>query len=450
MLTKDQALATAEAALAAARAAGAEEADVILIGEASQSVTIRMGALEDATRSETGELGLRVFVGRRSAQVSTSDLSHGQLAAAAERAVTMARVAPEDPYAGLAPADLLAPTPVPELDLFDPLAEDVDPGQLRAMAEAAEGAALAVAGVTSSEGATAAVGKAILAFATSHGFAGVQKSSSFSISAVAIAGKEQARQQDLDWSEARHLADLDDPQAIGASAGARAVARLDPVRLPTGRMSVLFDRRVAASLLGHLASALSGPAWARGTSFLRGREGERLFRPRIHVVDDPLLPRGRRSRPFDGEGLPTRRTLLVEDGVLGAPLCDSASARQLGRAPTGHASRGVGSAPGVATSNLWLEAGTCTVAELMADIRLGFLVTELIGMGVNGLTGDYSRGAAGFAIRDGAIAEPVTEMTVAGNLLDMFKALVPADDLLFRRAANSPTVRIDEMMVAGA
>mgnify|MGYP005837159217 CR=1 FL=1 len=450
MLAPAEALAAAEQALAAARAAGADAADVVVIGEASQAVTMRMGVLEDATRSESADLGLRVFKGRGSAQVATSDLTRAALAEAAGRAVAMAREAPEDRFAGLAPVELLARDPLPDLDLFDPRAEAMDPGQLRAMAEAADAAARAVPGVTMSEGATAAAGVTVVALATSHGFAAVQKGSVFSVSAVAIAGTGADRQRDHDWCDARHLADLAAAETIGQSAGSRAVARLNPARLPTGAMPVLFDQRVAASLLGHLAAALAGPAWARGTSFLRDREGERLFRPGIRILDDPLVRRGRRSRPFDGEGLATRPTLLVADGVLGAPLCDSASARQLGRAPTGHASRGVGGAPGVSTSNLWLEAGTLSVADLMADIRLGLLVTELIGMGVNGLTGDYSRGAAGFAIRDGAIAEPVTEVTVAGNLLDMFRAMVPADDLVFRRAANSPTVRIDGMTVAGA
>ncbi len=450
MLDSGAALDVAQRALAAARRAGADCADALLVAGTSQSVTIRMGVLEDASRSETAELGLRVFVGARSAQVSTSDLGEPALAEAAARAVAMAREAPEDPFAGLAPEDALATGPFPDLDLCDPRAEAMEAATLRTLAEAADGAALAVPGVTSSEGASAAAGTAILALVTSHGFAGVEKASSFSVSAVAIAGQGERRQRDHDWSDATHFADLEAAEAIGRSAGERAVARLDPVRLDTAAMPVLFDRRVAASLLGHLAAAMAGPAWARGTSFLRGREGEQLFAPGVQVIDDPLLPRGRRSRPFDGEGLPTRRTHLVESGVLGAPLCDSASARQLGRRPTGHASRGVGGAPGVATSNLWLAPGASSVGALMADIRCGFLVTELIGMGVNGLTGDYSRGAAGFAIRDGHKAEPVTEMTIAGNLLEMFRALVPADDLQFRRSTNSPTVRIDGMTVAGA
>jgi PmbA protein len=450
MLTPSAALERLESALAKARAAGADAVDCVYVGSASQSVGIRMGALEDATRSESEDLGLRVFVGARSAQVATSDLSTEGLAAAAERAVAMARVAPEDPYAGLADPALLAGGAFPDLDLFDEAAAGIAPERLRALAEAAEGSALATSGVTNSEGGNASAGEAVSALATSTGFRGAQRASSVSVSAVVIAGAGDAMQRDYDWAEARHLADLDAAEAIGRSAGARTVSRLNPIRLPTGRMPVLFDWRVSASLLGHLLGAMSGQSIARRTSFLLDHEGGQIFAPGIVVREEPHRRRGLRSRAFDGEGLPTRAQAIVDDGRIGPWLLDSASARQLGRTPTGHASRGIGGAPGVSTANLHLAAGTRSVAELMADIDLGFLVTELIGMGVNGLTGDYSRGASGFAIRNGQIAEPVTEMTIAGNLLDMFRALVPADDLVFRHATNAPTVRIDGMTVAGA
>ncbi|MFQ3594580.1 MAG: TldD/PmbA family protein [Sphingomonadaceae bacterium] len=437
-------------ALAAARQAGADAADALVIVSASTTAGVRLGELEEASRSESRDLGLRVLVGARSAQVATSDLSEAAIAEAAGRAVAMARLAPEDPYAGLAETGQLAHGPFPCLDLFDEAVLAITPQQLRAMAQAAEAAALGVAGVSNSEGGSATAGHSRMALGTSTGFRGTQEGTSVSVSAVAIAGEGAARQRDYDWSQARFLSDLRDPEGIGRSAGERASARRNPVRLATGAMPVVFDWRVSASLLGHLAGAMSGPAIARGTSFLKGRQGERLFRPGVRVVDDPHRRRGLRSRAFDGEGLPTARTLLVDDGMLGGWLLDSASARQLGLRATGHASRGLGGPPTVATSNLHLEAGTMSVESLIADIRLGFLVTELIGMGVNGLTGDYSRGAAGFAIRDGAIAEPVTEMTIAGNLLDMFRELVPADDLVFRLATNSPTVRVDGMTVAGA
>jgi PmbA protein len=450
MLEPDAALARLEDALKAARAAGADMADALYIGSASQGVGVRKGALEDATRSESEDLGLRVFVGARSAQVSTADLSPEGIRQAAERAVAMARAAPEDPFAGLADPALLASGPFPDIEGFDPAAAGLAPERLRALADAAEGAALSVPGITNSEGGQASSGEAVTALATSTGFRGSQRGTSLSVSAVVIAGEGDSMQRDYDWAEARFLEDLEPAEAIGRSAGERTVARLNPVRLPTGRMPVLFDRRVSASLLSHLIGAMSGPSIARRTSFLLDHAGGQVFAPGIRVLEEPHRRRGLRSRPFDGEGLPTRAHAHVEDGRIGPWLLDSASARQLGRTPTGHASRGIGGAPGVSTANLHLEAGGRSVADLMADIALGFLVTELIGMGVNGLTGDYSRGASGFAIRNGAIAEPVTEMTIAGNLLDMFRALVPADDLVFRHATNAPTVRIDGMTVAGA
>jgi PmbA protein len=450
MLEPDVALDRLEALLAAARAAGADAADALYIGSASQSVGVRKGALEDATRSEAEDIGLRVFLGARSAQVATADLSPPGLIAAAERAVAMARVAPDDPHAGLADPARLAVGPFPDLALFDPEVAGLSPDRLRSLAIAAEGSALAVPGIRNSEGGTASAGHAVTALATSTGFRGAQRGSSVSVSAVVIAGEGDAMQRDYDWAEARFLADLESPEIVGRSAGDRTVARLHPTRLPTGRMPVLFDSRVSASLLSHLVGAMSGPAIARRTSFLLDREGAQLFGSGVRVMEEPMRPRGLRSRPFDGEGLATRDTLLVDDGRIGSWLLDSASARQLGREPTGHASRGIVGALGVSTSNLHLAPGSDDVDALMADIRLGFLVTELIGMGVNGLTGDYSRGASGFAIREGRIAEPVTEVTIAGNLLDMYRTLVPANDLVFRHATNAPTVRIDGMMVAGA
>ena len=257
-------------------------------------------------------------------------------------------------------------------------------------------------------------------------------------------------QRDYDYSSAVHFEDLEDPLAVGHRAGERAVARLNPVRPPTARIPVVFDPRVAGSLIGHLAGAANGAAVARGTSFLKDRMGQQIFRKGITVRDDPRRVRGLRSRPFDAEGVPTRACAIVEDGVLASWFLDSRSARQLGLRTLGHAVRGVGSPPGPAPSNLYLEPGTMSPAALMADIKEGLFVTEMIGMGVNGVTGDYSRGAAGFMIRDGAIAEPVAEITIASNLLTMFAELTPADDLEFRRGIDAPTIRIDGMTMAGA
>ena len=434
--------------VAAAKRAGADAADAVYYRNESTEVQVRLGALEDVGRSDGEEIGLRLFVGKRSASVSSSDLSADALNALVERAAAMAREAPEDDYAGLAPEDrLLRGEPV-EIDADD--GADPSPASLKERALIAEQAARAVEGVTNSEGAGASAGRSLTALATSTGFARGFVSSGYGCSASVIAGEGAAMQRDYAYHSARHLADLESAEEIGARAGRRAVDRLNPGKLASGPMPVVFDPRVGSSLLGHLAGAITGAAIARKTSFLLGKRGERIFGHGITIRDDPHRLRGLRSRAFDGEGLATIPMNIVADGVLQTWLLDSASARQLGEAPTGHASRGGSGAPGAGTSNLFMEAGKVSVAALIADIKLGLFVTELIGHGVNMVTGDYSRGASGFAIRDGQLAEPVAEITIAGNLTDMFLALTPADDLQFRRATDAPTVRIDGMTVAGA
>ena len=448
MLDSSSAAARAADLVAAAVAAGADAADVLYVRDASTQVSVRLGQLEDVQRSDGEEIGLRLFVGSRSASVSSSDLSPSAMAALVERAVAMAREAPEDPWAGLAPADRLMTGPVPQVDIDDGGA--VSPADLKARALAAEDAARAVAGVTNSEGGAASASHAMIALATSTGFAHAYSTTSYGCSASVIAGAGGAMQRDYATHAARHLADLEAAEAIGRRAGELAVSRLNPVQLPSGAMPVLFDPRVSAGLLGPLIGAITGSAVARRTSFLLDQLGEQVFAPGIAIIDDPLRPRGLRSRPFDGEGLATGRTEIVADGRLTGWIADAASARQLRIAPTGHASRGIGGSPGAGVSNLHLAAGTLSVDELIADIKLGVWVVELMGSGVNGLTGDYSRGAAGFAIRDGRLAEPVSEITIAGNLKSMYRALVPASDLVFRGGTNAPTVRIDGMTVAGA
>ena len=448
MLSPDDALSRLDDVLAAARAAGADAADALYVGDGSSTVSVRLGQLEDVGRSEGEEVGIRVFVGRRSASVSSSDLSPAALIEAAQRAVAMARLAPEDPYAGLAPEALLARGALPDLDVDDP--DEIDAATLKARALACEDAARSVAGVTNSEGAGASAGVVVMALATSTGFRGGRRSTSHGLSASVVAGSGGDMQRDYAWHSARHLADVEDAATIGTRAGTRAVSRLNPVKLPSAAMPVLFDPRVSASLLGHLVGAITGSAIARGTSFLKDRLGQAIFPAGISVIDDPLRRRGLRSRAFDGEGLPARRTAIIDDGVLTSWLMDAASARQLGLAPTGHASRGTSGPPGAGTTNLHLEGGQVSPAQLMADIRDGVLVTELIGMGVNGLTGDYSRGASGFRIQNGEITGPVAEITIAGNLIDMFRNLAAANDLQLRHASNAPTLRIDGMTVAGS
>ena len=448
MLSPDAALDRLDSALAAARAAGADAADALYVGDGSTQVSVRLGKLEDIGRSEGEEIGIRVFIGRRSASVSSSDLTAAALATAAERAVAMARLAPEDPWAGLAPADRLFKGPLAELDLDDGSAPSAE--RLRDLALAAEDAARAVPGVTNSEGGGASAGEIVTALATSAGFRGGKRSTSYGASASVIAGEGAAMQRDYAWHSARHFADLEAAAAIGTRAGTRAVARLAPIKLDTAAMPIVFDPRVGGSLLGHLIGAISGSSITRGTSFLKDALDTMVFDSAITIIDDPLRRRGLRSRAFDGEGLPVAETRIIDRGRLTGWLLDSASARQLGLAPTGHASRGTSGPPGVGQTNLHLAAGSITPAALLAGIPRGFYVTELIGMGVNGVTGDYSRGASGFLVEDGEITVPVAEVTIAGNLRDMYRALTPANDLVFRHATNVPTLRVDGMTVAGA
>ncbi|WP_375428049.1 TldD/PmbA family protein [uncultured Sphingomonas sp.] len=447
MLTPTQARDRAHAIVERATAAGADAADAVFAADASLDVSVRLGKLEDVGRSESGELGLRVFVGARSASVSSSDLSDDAVATLVERAVAMAREAPEDVHAGLAPAERLLRGSPPMLDLED--TADPDPQALRDLALAAEDAARAVPGVTNSEGGSASASRSVWALATSHGFAGAYATTGYGVSASVLAGEGSGMQRDYAHHGARHLSRLDAPEEIGRLAGERAVARLNPGRLPSGEVPIVFDPRVGASLVGHLVGAIGGQAITRRTSFLLDALGTAVFAPGVTIRDDPHRPHGLRSRPFDGEGLPVSPTSIVEDGVLQTWLLDSASARQLGLEPTGHASRGVGGGPGVSTSNLFMAAGRVPRATLIADIADGVLVTELIGMGVNGVTGDYSRGASGYRIVNGQVAGPVAEFTIAGNLVDMFRALTPANDLEFRHGVNAPTIRVDGMTVAG-
>jgi PmbA protein len=448
MLDPSQAEARAAALVEAAVKAGADAADVLYIGDASTEVQVRLGELEDVTRSEGEEIGLRFFLGRRSASVSSSDLSADALSALVERAAAMARGAPEDPDSGLAPADRLLSGEGPEIEADD--GSDPAPIALREMSLAIEECARAVTGVTNSEGAGVSAGRTLVALATSHGFARAYTASGYSAGVSVIAGEGAGMQRDHASHSVRHFDDLDAPEALGRLAGERAVRRLNPVRLASGTMPVVFDPRVGGSLIASLIGAMSGPAIARRTSFLLGREAEELFARSVAIVDDPHRRRGLRSKPFDGEGVATAPRRLVEGGKLTGWLLNSASARQLGLETTGHAARGIGGSPGVGATNVHMEPGQITQSALIADIRRGLYVTEMIGQGVNAVTGDYSRGASGFVIDNGEIAAPVDEITIAGNLIDMFRTLAAADDLDHRRAVNVPTLRIEGMTVAGA
>jgi len=434
---------TAAQLVEAAKRAGADAADAVAFRRVGLSIDIRNGAVEETGRSEGDELALRVFVGDRHASVSTNGLSPA--AELAERAVAMARVAPEDRFAGLAPADRLARR-FPELDLLDSSVPSVE--ALVERATRAESAALAVPGVTKSGGASAGWALSGAVLVTSHGFTGSYLGSRHSLSATAIAGEGTGMERDYDSLSKIHASDLPDPAEIGRRAAERAVKRLRPVQMPTGKATVVYDPRAAVSLIGHLAGAVNGSSIARKASFLQKAMGEAVFAPGIRIVDDPHRVRGLASRPFDGEGVASEPFDLIRDGVLQRWFLDSATARELGLETNGRAVGG-GSNPHPSATNLTLLPGDRSPEQLIADVGDGFYVTELIGHGANGVTGDYSRGASGYRIRDGQLAEAVSEITIAGNLRDMFRRLVAANDLDYRYAFNAPTVAIEGMMIAG-
>ena len=427
----------------AARRAGADAADTVCVRGMSLSVEVRLGKIEETRRAEGDDFTLRAFVGKRSATVSANVLADP--AELAERAVAMAKVAPEDRFAGLADPERLA-RERPDVDILDPAIPSV--AELTEAALAAEDAARAVAGVTNSGGASAGWSLGGMVLATTGGFTGSHLSSHFSLAASAIAGAGTTMERDYETEVRTHRGDLAAPAEIGRKAGERAVRRLGPVKVPTGRATVVYDPRVASGLVGHLAAAVNGAAIARKTSFLRDRLGSQVFAKGVRIFDDPFRPRGLGSRPFDGEGVAPEALDIVGDGVLQTWFLDSATARELGLATNGHAARGGGN-PSPGSTNLALAPGEQTPEALIAEVGEGLYVTEMIGHGANLITGDYSRGATGFAIRGGKLAEPVSEITIAGNLADMFLRLRPASDLVYRFAVNAPTVAVEGMTIAG-
>jgi PmbA protein len=438
----------AQAMLQAARRAGAETADAIVIDTAAQSVDIRQGRLEEAQRAESTEIGLRVLVGRRQACVSSSDTSDRTLQAMAERAVAMAREAPEDPFAGLADAaDLAILRDAAALDLADPAA-DPGPAALESMARAAEAAAMSAPGVVQVE-AGAGQSRRRAWLAATNGFAGGYERSSVSVSAVAFVGQGTAMERDWAGESRIHLADLPDPASVGALAAARALSRPGARKPPTGAFPVLYDERVAAGLIGHLLAAANGQAIARGASWLRDALGAQVLPRGLDVTDDPLRPRAGSSRPFDAEGLPSRRRAIVQDGVLTGWTLDLATGRRLGMSSTASAARGPTAPPSPSTSNIDLTQGTASRDDLLRDMGTGLLVTSFLGASINATTGDYSRGAGGFWVERGEIAYPVNECTIAGNLRDMLMSLVPANDARPHLSQRVPSLLVSGLTVAG-
>lgn len=433
--------------ITAARNAGADAAEAVSSERQSLSVGVRNGTLEDVEREEARDLSLRVFVGRRQATVSASDLSEGTRARLVERAVAMARLAPEDPYAGLAPEDWLARGPFPDLDLYDP--SDQNAEALEAQAREVEAAALAVPGVARSEGGHASVSKTRWRLLTSHGFDGVHQGSVFSLGAGVIAEKDGAMERGGESRALRHLSDMPSPVAIGTVAGERAVASLGPRKIASTTAPVIFDRRVAGQVLSPLLSAISGPSIARGTSFLKDRMGQAVLAPGATLVDDPFRPRGMASTPYDDEGVEVRRQSIIDDGVLTTWLLNSASAAQLGLVSTGHASRGAAGPAGVAGHNMHLEPGERDQAALMADAGSGLLITSMFGPSLNANTGDWSAGVSGFWFENGQIAWPVSEITVAGKLTELWLRMERGSDLEFRGGFNVPSLMFDAVAIAG-
>ena len=436
-----------EKALSAAKQAGADGADVSFIKGGGLDVQVRLGKVESAERAEDYQMGMRVFVGQKSATISSGQLDDENITELAERAVAMAKHAPEDPYARLATAEEQAKS-FPEIELFDDTSYSTE--KLTEIALTCEEAALSQAGISNSDGASASSGSSEVLIGTSTGFNASYKRSSFGFSAVVLAEQDGQMERDYDYSSAVFAEDLDDPETVGRSAATRTLARLGGRKPQTGTFPVIYDKRVSRSLAGHVASAINGAAIARGTSFLKEKMGQQIANSSVRLLDNPLLPRGMGSRLFDGETLPVQKRYLVKDGCLQGWLLDLATAAQLGLSPTGNASRSLSGPPSPSVSNFIMEEGKTTLDDMIADIDQGFYITELMGSSVSLTTGDYSRGASGFWIENGRITWPATEATIAGNLKDIFTDMMPADDLELTQSIAAPSVFVKQMMVAGS
>ncbi|MEM6414900.1 MAG: TldD/PmbA family protein [Pseudomonadota bacterium] len=430
-----------------ANKSGADASDAVLFNSVSHGISWRLGNLEDVERSESIDLGVRLIFGKRSASVSTTQADKTGVADLVERCAAMAKAAPEDPYVGLAPADRLAKAPFPDLDLGD--FEDPGTDALKERAKICEEAALSVKGVANSSGAGASYGEGRKWMMTSHGFFGGTGGASHSVSVSVLAQDDNGMERDYDYDSKTHYSDMRDPSAIGLSAGERAVKRLSPRKVKSQQAPVIFDKRLSASLVGHLSGAINGGAIARGVSFLKDKLGEQLFSDNIVIIDDPFIKRGHGSRAFDGEGIKPEALKIIDKGVLTTWILNSTHARQLNLETNGRATRGTSGGPGASTTNCYLQAGSLSREELLREAGNGLLVSEMFGPQVNPNTGDYSVGCSGYWIEDGLLAYPVSEITIAGNLLEMFKALRPADDLEFRSSTNAPTVSVGVMTIAG-
>jgi PmbA protein len=432
--------------VAAALKAGADAAEAVGAERRSLSVTVRAGELEEVEREEARDLGLRVFVGRRQASVSGSDISAEARGRLVERVVAMAKLAPEDPYASLADPALLA-RELPDLDLYD--AAETSAEALEALARSADAAAREVKGVTNTDGGSASWSSGTWRLVTSGGFSGLHRATGHSVSASALAGDGASMERGGEGRSVRHRADLPSPEAIGAEAGRRAVERLGARKIESRSAPVIFENRLAGSLISPLLGAISGSSIARGVSFLKDKLGQPVFGDHVTITEDPHRPRGMGSTPFDDEGVSNQRRDLIDQGVLTTWLMNTSAARQLGLQTTGHASRGLAGAPGVSATNVTVQPGDRDLAALMRDAGDGLLVTSMFGPSLNNNTGDWSIGVSGVWFERGEPAYPVTEITVAGNMIDIYGRLVPGADLEIRGALNSPSLLVDGLAIAG-
>jgi len=434
----------AEKLISKCKSFGATEAEVIIGNSADISVTVRKGKLEEIIRAENSGFGLRVFVGQKSSTISSSKFADADTLA--ETAVSMAKVAPVDEFSSLAPVKLLYKGNI-ELDVCDP--NEPPESKLVELAMAVEATALATKGITNSEGGDASFVSYENTLVTSTGFAKSHKSTRCGLSVRVLAGSGTGMQRDYDYSSARHFSDLDSPEKTGREAARRVLEKLNPRKVPSGRFPVIFDPRISRNLVSDLASGINGASVARGTSYLKNKFEEKLFPANITIIDNPHIKRGMASKPFDGEGVANKSLSIIENGILKTWLLDTRSASQLKTTTNGRASRSSAGPSSPSSTNLYMQNGILTPQELMRDISQGFYVNEVFGMGINYTNGDYSQGASGFWIENGIITYPVSEVTLAGNLLEIFQNLTPANDLEMKYAINAPTIRIEGMTLAG-
>ena len=423
---------------------GADSSDIVVAKNLSKNIGCRLGKIEEIEQSETRVLGLRTFIGNRNAIISTNDFSQNSINESIDRVISMTKLAPEDPLSKLASKTIET---IPNLDLFDTY--DLNSDELKDLALETENSALKVKGVTNSNGASSSQSKTSFHLSTSNGFSGGYKKSNFSISCSAIAGNELSMQTDYDYDSKVFFKDLKDTSLVGKQAAENTVSKCNPKKIKTCKSDVVFDPRVSRTLLSHISSLVNGVSIARGSSFLSEKMNSKIFNKEINIIDNPNIVKGLGSKPFDDEGCEMKRFNIIENGILKSWILDTTTSQQLGIKSNNRASRGMSSSPSPSPTNMFIDNGSISKNEIISNIKDDFYVTDLIGQGVNLITGDYSRGAGGFKIENGKISFPVNEVTIAGNLKDMFNRMIVANDLEFKYSLNSPTILIEGMTIAG-